>query len=315
MKKITTALLAGIFAGLSTLTACGGNGGGSVSGETSSAASTADANQENSSGAAVGSSGIGGSPIHVVSREEGSGTRGAFVELFGVEQKDADGNKVDHTTVEAMNTNSTAVMMTTVSGDVDAIGYISLGSLNDTVKAVKIDGAEPSVENIKNGTYKIARPFNVVTFGETSELAQDFLTFIMSGDGQKIVEDNGYIGVSGNEGYRGGGFSGKITVGGSSSVNPIMEKLKEGYAVWNPDVTVEIQQSDSTIGVSSVIEGVCDIGMASRELKESEIERGASGSAIAMDGIAVIVNNNNPVEEMTSEQVRKIFTGETTVWE
>mgnify|MGYP000653174597 CR=1 FL=1 len=249
-------------------------------------------------------------PITVISREDGSGTRGAFIELFGIEVKNDAGEKVDMTTDDAEITNSTSVMMTSVAGNTEAIGYISLGSLNDTVKAVKIDGAEATVDNIKSGTYKIARPFNIATKGEVSDVAQDFIKYIMSEDGQKVVEDNGYI----SQGYESAGLSGKVVVGGSSSVTPVMEKLKEAYVALNPDVTIEVQQSDSTTGMTSAIEGVCDIGMASRDLKDSEIEKGLTGTTIAMDGIAVIVNNDSPVEELSSDSVKGIYTGEITDW-
>ena len=253
--------------------------------------------------------------IDVISREDGSGTRGAFIELFGVEQKDAaSGEKVDYTTDDADITNSTEVMITSVAGDKQAIGYISLGSLNDSVKALKIDGAAATVDDIKDGTYKIARPFNIVTTGEVSDVAQDFINFIFSEEGQKVVEDNGYI-SQGNQGaYTASGKSGKVTVAGSSSVTPVMEKLAEAYKALNSDVTVEVQQSDSTTGVTSSIEGVCDIGMASRDLKDEETAKGAQGQVIAMDGIAVVVNNDNPVDDLTSEQVKDIYVGDTTDW-
>lgn len=253
--------------------------------------------------------------IGVITREDGSGTRGAFIELFGVEQKNEAGEKIDYTTKTAVTTNSTSVMMTTVAGDEYSIGYISLGSLNETVKAVKIDGAEASVENIKDGSYKIARPFNIVTGANLTPAAQDFIDFIMSADGQAVVEENGYIAVSDAEAYSGSIGAEKIVVSGSSSVTPVMEKLKEAYLAKNPDATVEVQQSDSSTGVSDTIDGSCDIGMASRELKDSETEQGVSSQTIAMDGIAVIVNNDNPVEELTSEQVKGIFTGETLTWD
>ena len=253
-------------------------------------------------------------PITVISREDGSGTRGAFIELFGIEVKNDAGEKVDMTTDDAEITNSTSVMMTSVAGNTEAIGYISLGSLNDTVKAVKIDGAEATVDNIKSGTYKIARPFNIATKGEVSDVAQDFIKYIMSEDGQKVVEDNGYI-SQGNEGaYTASGLKGKVVVAGSSSVTPVMEKLKEAYVAVNPDVEIEVQQSDSTTGMTSAIEGVCDIGMASRDLKDSELEAGLTPTVIAMDGIAVVVNNESPVTELTSENVKDIFTGEITDW-
>ena len=253
-------------------------------------------------------------PITVISREDGSGTRGAFIELFGIEVKNDAGEKVDMTTDDAEITNSTSVMMTSVAGNTEAIGYISLGSLNDTVKAVKIDGAEATVDNIKSGTYKIARPFNIATKGEVSDVAQDFIKYIMSEDGQKVVEDNGYISQGNDGAYESTGLSGKVVVGGSSSVTPVMEKLKEAYVALNPDVTIEVQQSDSTTGMTSAIEGVCDIGMASRDLKDSEIEKGLTGTTIAMDGIAVIVNNDSPVEELSSDSVKGIYTGEITDW-
>ena len=254
--------------------------------------------------------------ITVVSREDGSGTRGAFIELFGIEEKDEAGNKVDMTTQDADITNSTSVMMTSVAGNTNAIGYISLGSLNDTVKALAIDGAEASVENIKADTYKIARPFNIATKEGLSEVAQDFISFIMSADGQAVIEDNGYIAVAENaDAYQASGLSGKIVVAGSSSVTPVMEKLKEAYLALNPGVEIEVQQSDSSTGMNNAIDGICDIGMASRELKDSEIEAGLTSTVIAMDGIAVIVNNDNPISGLTSDQVKDIFTGAVTTWD
>ncbi|MDO4345578.1 MAG: substrate-binding domain-containing protein [Eubacteriales bacterium] len=257
---------------------------------------------------------ISEAPISVISREDGSGTRGAFIELFGVEEKNDAGEKVDNTTVDASITNNTAVMMSTVAGNLYAIGYISLGSLNDSVKAVKIDGAEATAENIKTGEYKISRPFNIATSGEVSEAAQDFINYILSAEGQAVVEENGYIPLDEAEAFAGNSASGKVVVAGSSSVTPVMEKLKEAYAEVNPDVEIEIQESDSTTGMTSAIDGICDIGMASRELKDSELEAGLTATEIALDGIAVIVNNENPVEDMTAEQVKSIYTGETTVW-
>lgn len=251
--------------------------------------------------------------INVCSREDGSGTRGAFVELFGIEEE-VDGEKVDMTTLDAIITNSTSVMMTTVQGDENAIGYISLGSLNDTVKAVKIDGAEATAENVVNGTYKVSRPFNIVLGEETSETAQDFIDYIMSAEGQQIIEDEGYIKIDDEApAFEGGDVSGKVVVAGSSSVSPVMEKLKEAYEAVNGDVTIEVQTSDSTTGVNSAAEGICDIGMASRDLKDEET--GVTAQAIAKDGIAVVVNPSNEIEDMTSEQVKAVFTGETTEWE
>lgn len=253
--------------------------------------------------------------INVISREDGSGTRGAFVELFGIEEE-KDGEKVDMTTEDASITNSTSVMMTTVAGDENAIGYISLGSLNDTVRAVKIDGAEATAENVANDTYKVSRPFNIVTGEKVSDAAQDFINYIMSSDGQQIIEDNGYIKADTEaKAYEAADVKGKVVVAGSSSVSPVMEKLKEGYEAANKNVTVEVQQSDSTTGITSAAEGICDIGMASRELKDEETKENLTATVIAQDGIAVVVNNENDVEELTSDQVKAIFTGETTEWE
>ena len=253
--------------------------------------------------------------INVISREDGSGTRGAFIELFGI-QEEKDGEKIDMTTVVASITNSTSVMMTTVAGDENAIGYISLGSLNDTVKAVKIDGAEATAENVANDTYKVSRPFNIVTGEKVSEAAQDFVNYIMSEEGQQIVEDNGYIKADAEaKPYEAADVEGKVVVAGSSSISPVMEKLKEAYEAVNKNVTVEVQQSDSTTGVTSAAEGICDIGMASRELKDEETEMNLTATVIAKDGIAVVVNNENEVEDLTSDQVKAIFTGETTEWE
>ena len=253
--------------------------------------------------------------IGVITREDGSGTRGAFIELFGVEEKDSNGEKVDKTVETAVTTNSTSVMMTTVAGDLYSIGYISLGSLNDTVKAIQIDGVDPTVENIKDGSYKISRPFNIATKDGLSEAAQDFIDFIMSADGQKVLEDNGYITVAEDAAaYAGSMDSGKVVIHGSSSIAPVMEKLKEAYLEKNPNVTIEVQQSDSSSGMTDAIDGTCDIGMASRELKDSETSEGLTPTVIALDGIAVIVNNDSPVTTLTSQQVKDIFTGVSAVW-
>ena len=252
--------------------------------------------------------------ITVVSREDGSGTRGAFIELFGIEQKDENGNKVDHTTEDANITNSTEVMMSTVAGNEYAIGYVSLGSLGDSVKAVKIDGAEATEENIKAGTYKVSRPFNIATKDEISDIAQDFINFILSEEGQKVVSENGYISLDDVKPYESNGATGKVVVAGSSSVTPVMEKLKEAYQKVNSGAEIEINQSDSTTGMTSAMSGICDIGMASRELKDEEAQE-LTSIVIATDGIAVIVNNDSPVEELTSDQVKAIFTGETVAWD
>ena len=260
-------------------------------------------------------SGQSAEDISVYSREDGSGTRGAFIELFGLEEADDQGNKVDTTTDAAAITNSTSVMMASVKGDPGAIGYISLGSLDDSVKSLKIDGVEATADNVKDGSYKIARPFNIVTTDELTPAAQDFITFIMSKEGQTIVEDNGYIAVSEDAAsYTPTGTSEKIVVAGSSSVTPVMEKLAEAYEQANPEATIEVQQSDSTTGVTMAIEGTCDIGMASRELKDSEMGKGAQSQAIARDGIAVIVPVESAIEGLTSDQVKQIFSGKITSW-
>lgn len=252
--------------------------------------------------------------VSVYSREDGSGTRGAFVELMGIEEKDASGEKVDMTTTSAAITNSTSVMMTSVAGDENGIGYISLGSLNDTVKALKVDGAEATPDNVKSGDYKVARPFNIVTKDGLSDVAQDFVDFIMSSDGQKIVEEEGYISVAESAAaYAGSGQSGKIVIAGSSSVTPVMEKLAEAYKAINSGVTIEVNQSDSTTGVNMATEGTCDIGMVSRELKDSET--GVTPTVIAQDGIAIIVNTASNVDGLSSEQVKGIYTGEIANWE
>ena len=314
LRKITAVLAAALLT-MTAMTACSGGAASSASSETPSSESSA-ASAESTSSESTSSKETTGGEITVLSREDGSGTRGAFIELFGIEQKNDAGEKEDMTTDDAQITNSTSVMMTTVQGNPKAIGYISLGSLDESVvKAVEIDGAAPTVENVKAGTYKVVRPFNIATKGEASEAAQDFINFIMSADGQKVVSENGYITVDdAAPAYAASGVSGKVVVGGSSSVTPVMEKLKEAYVALNPDVTVEVQQSDSTTGMTSTIDGAYDIGMASRELKDSELEAGLTPTVIAQDGIAVIVNKENTLTGLTSEQVLSIYTGETTDW-
>ena len=289
MKKISTLskfALVGL-ASLSFLTACGGSSDSSSQGST----------------------------INVVSREEGSGTRGAFIELFGVQEKNADGEKVDLTTNTAIVTNSTAVMLTTVAGDANAIGYASLGSLDDTNKILQIDGVDATVENIKNGSYKISRPFNIVTKDGLSDAAKDFIGFILSSDGQAVVEKAGYIPLDNAPAYTAKTNKGKIVISGSSSVTPVMEKLKEAYNKTNPDIEVEVQQSDSTTGILNAIEGTADIGMASRALEDAELSQGVTETVIALDGIGVIVNKENALSGLTSEQVKAIYTGEITSWD
>ena len=311
-KKVLAAVLMGAM--VFSMTACGSSDSGSSS---SDSAATEDSASSDSSSSDSGSDASAPSgTISVLSREEGSGTRGAFVELFGVEEENADGEKVDNTTVDAQVTNSTAVMMTGVAQDPQAIGYISLGSLDDSVKALIVDGAEASAENVKNGTYKVSRPFNIVTGDGLSDVAQDFVDYILSSDGQAVVEEDGYIAVDeAAEAYAGTSPEGSVVVAGSSSVSPVMEKLKEGYEAVNPNASIEIQTSDSTTGVESTISGICDIGMASRELKDTETSEGVTGTQIAIDGIAIIVNNENSMTDITSDQVKQIYTGEVTNWE
>lgn len=262
-----------------------------------------------------GGTGTGRDAISVLTREEGSGTRGAFIELLGIEEKNADGKKVDKTIDTAETTNSTSVMITTVQGNKAAIGYISLGSLDKSkVKALKVDGAEAAADNVKSGEYKVARPFNIATKGDATGVASDFIKFILSADGQAVVEKNGYISEGNTGAYKASGQKGKITIGGSSSVTPVMEKLKEAYVKLNPNVTVDVQQNDSSSGMKGAIDGIYDIGMASRDVKDSEKEAGLNSIKIALDGIAVIVNKNNTLDSITSEQIKNIYTGSLTKW-
>lgn len=254
--------------------------------------------------------------ITIVSREDGSGTRGAFIELFGIEEEQEDGEKVDMTTEAAQITNSTSVMLTTVAGDEYAIGYVSLGSLDDSVKAVKVDGAEATADNVKSGDYKVSRPFNIATKADLNNpTATDFIAFIMSEEGQAVVAEEGYIPLDGVEAYAGDAPAGKVVVGGSSSVSPVMEKLIEAYAEVNPEAEIELQTTDSTTGMENAIAGSYDIGMASREVKDEELAEGLEAQVIATDGIAVVVNNANPAEDLTSDQVKAIYTGEALTWD
>ena len=254
------------------------------------------------------------SQIDVISREDGSGTRGAFIEIFGIEKKNAEGKKIDYTTEEAAITNSTAVMLSSVAGDKYAIGYVSLGSLNNSVKALQIDGAEASVENINNGSYKISRPFNIAVKDNLSEVATDFVNYILSDEGQNVIAANKYIKVKTSGSFQTKAPKGKVVVAGSSSVSPVMEKLIEAYKKINPNATLELQTSDSTTGVTNAINGTCDIGMSSRSLKSSEKEKGVNEVTIAIDGIAVIVNQENPTVGLTKAQVESIFTGKVEKW-
>lgn len=312
-KVIAITLTAMMAAGM--LAGCGSSDSSSSSAAgTTSATSAADAA---SSSAGTDSTAVAGDfsgQISVISREDGSGTRGAFIELFGVEEKNDAGEKVDNTTVDAQITNNTSVMMSTVVGNQYAIGYISLGSLNDEVKALKIDGAEATAENVENGSYKVSRPFNVVTKDGLSADAQDFLDYILSTDGQQVVSDDGYIALKDTQAYDGSCSGEKVVVAGSSSVTPLMEKLKEAYAKVNSNANIEVQQSDSTTGITSASDGLCDIGMASRDLKDEEKSLGLTATVIATDGIAVIVNKENPTDDLTSDQVKSIYVGDTTDW-
>ena len=249
--------------------------------------------------------------ISVISREDGSGTRSAFTELMGVMVDD-----VDNTTASAEISQSTSVVLTTVAGNTNAIGYVSLGSLNDTVKAVKVDGVEATVDNIKAGSYAVSRPFEVVTNDNLTDLSKDFISYILSKQGQDIIAEEGYITIDDNaaEYETKKEMSGKIVLAGSTSVSPVMQVIADAYMALYPDVTIEIQQTGSGAGITSTIEGACDIGMSSRALKDEELAEGISETTIAMDGIAVVVNNENTVEDLTSEQIRQIFTGEITSW-
>lgn len=295
-KKITATALFGVLA-VSAFAGCGGASSSSNgSSDAGSDAAKFDASKT----------------ISVVTREEGSGTRDAFTELTGVLVKDGD-NKTDNTTTSAVTINSTEAVITNVKDNETAIGYISLGSLNDTVKALKIGGVEATADNVKSGDYAVSRPFNIAYKGELSDVAQDFVDYIMSSDGQKIVSDNGYVTVSENAAYSGKKPSGKISVAGSSSVSPVMEKLAEAYQKVNTNAKVEIQTSDSSAGMQSAMGGTCDIGMASRDLKDEE-KSALKVETIAKDGIAVIVNNANTCDDLTLDQVKSIYTGETTVW-
>ena len=295
-KKITATALFGVLA-VSAFAGCSGaNSSSNGSSDAGSDAAKFDASKT----------------ISVVTREEGSGTRDAFTELTGVLVKDGD-NKTDNTTTSAVTINSTEAVITNVKDNEAAIGYISLGSLNDTVKALKIGGVEATADNVKSGDYAVSRTFNIAYKGELSDVAQDFVDYIMSSDGQKIVSDNGYVTVSENAAYSGKKPSGKISVAGSSSVSPVMEKLAEAYQKVNTNAKVEIQTSDSSAGMQSAMGGTCDIGMASRDLKDEE-KSALKVETIAKDGIAIIVNNANTCDDLTLDQVKSIYTGETTVW-
>lgn len=253
--------------------------------------------------------------ITVISREDGSGTRGAFIELTGIEEKDSNGNKTDNTKKDALICKSTDVVLTQVSGDKNAIGYISFGSLNDTVKALKVEGVEPSTATIESGDYKIVRPFNIAVKDGLSDAAQDFENYILSSEGQDIIEKAGYIKIDKSAAaYASNNASGKVVVSGSSSVTPVMEKLAEAYQKANTNVTVDVQQSDSSTGIKDAINGTSDIGMASRDISDDELSQGIRSVTIAQDAIAVIVNKDNAVEDITMDEIKAIYTGSKTTW-
>lgn len=253
--------------------------------------------------------------ITVISREDGSGTRGAFIELTGIEEKDSNGNKTDNTKKDALICKSTDVVLTQVSGDKNAIGYISFGSLNDTVKALKVEGVEPSTATIESGDYKIVRPFNIAVKDGLSDAAQDFENYILSSEGQDIIEKAGYIKIDKSAAvYASNNASGKVVVSGSSSVTPVMEKLAESYQKANTNVTVDVQQSDSSTGIKDAINGTSDIGMASRDISDDELSQGIKSVTIAQDAIAVIVNKDNAVDDITMDEIKAIYTGSKTTW-
>lgn len=327
-KKVAVMTIAAAMA-VTSLVGCGGASGSTADTTTESAAAsadtegtasaadtTADNTADSTADAAESAGGAMTGEISVQTREDGSGTRGAFIELMGIEVKNDAGEKEDMTTADAGVTNSTEVMLSTVAGDPQAIGYVSLGSLNDTVKAVTIDGVEATAENVASGTYTVARPFNIATLDSVSDSAKDFISYILSKEGQTIIEEEGYIAVDQNAAaYAGSGATEKVVVGGSSSVSPVMEKLKEAYVAVNPDADIEIQTSDSTTGMTDAAAGTCDIGMASRELKDEELAAGLTNTVIANDGIAVIVNKENPISNLTKDQVMNIYTGNVTAWD
>ncbi|MDR0293854.1 MAG: substrate-binding domain-containing protein [Oscillospiraceae bacterium] len=251
-----------------------------------------------------------GTAITVVSREEGSGTRDAVRDLFDV--KDADGK--ENVTEEAITADGTGVMISNVAGNPYAIGYCSVASLNDTVKALTIDGVAATAGNVKNGSYTIQRPFYLATLGEAEGLAKDFIDFILSAEGQAAMVKRCVPIDENAPAYSGGRPSGNLVVGGSSSVTPVMQDLVEAYKAVNPNAAVTIQESDSSKGMNDAKSGAYDIGMASRALKDAEISDGLVPVHIALDGIAVIVHPENPLTALTNEQVRNIYNGEFTKW-
>lgn len=314
-RKITLSAAALLM--VAALAGCSGNNTSSSANSSSAADASSAADSSAADNSADNTASKLTTDITVVSREDGSGTRGAFVELMGIEQKNDAGEKEDMTRGDAEISNSTNGVMMSVAGNVDAIGYISLGSLNDTVKALDVNGVECSVDDIKSGDYVVARPFNVCYQQEkldSNAAAKDLIAFIESDDGQKIIADNGYISIESKGAYTASGVTGAISLNGSTSVGPVMEKLCEAYKALNPDVSIDIQQTGSGAGITSATEGTCDIGMSSRELKQEELDAGLTEMKIADDGIAVIVNLENPIENITSDEIMKIYTGELNNW-
>ena len=314
MKRKSVAAVVTAAAMMMSLAACGSSAADSTPAASESTAASSEAASSEAAPAEATSDFDTDQDITVISREDGSGTRGAFIELTGVEEKNADGQKVDNTTEAAAIQSSTNGVMTAVANDETAIGYISLGSLNDSVKAVKVGGVDASAETVKDGSYTLARPFNIVTNGEaTDPVAVDFIAYCLSKDGQALATEEGCVGSEGED-YTSTQPEGKITVGGSTSVSPLMEKLIEAYKTVNPNAELELLTSDSTTGVSGALDGSYTIGMASRDLKDSETEGGAVATVLALDGIAVVVNPANNVEDLTVDQIKGIYTGELTVW-
>jgi len=273
--------------------------------------------------ALVGLSACGGSDegfatnreINVISREDGSGTRGAFIELIGLQVTGTDGSVVDMTTSEAYIANGTSIVMGSVAANTYAIGYVSLGSLNDTVRAVPIDGILPSITTVQDGSYPLFRAFNIAVPFEVNDLTQDFIDFILSAEGQAVAEGRGYVPVDSQAlAYAGAhGMTGRVVVLGSTSIAPVMERLKEAYEAINPGTTVEVQSAGSSAGINAARQGTADIGMASRDLSQAELAE-VNSVTIAFDGVAVITHNDNPATTLSSEEVRQIFAGEVTRW-
>lgn len=242
--------------------------------------------------------------IHLYTRELGSGTRSAFTSVTHLTDENGDDILSPKATVQ----NSTSATMQAVESDSHGISYISLGSLNSSVKAVSIDGIEPTSENIQNGDYQLIRNFNVTYGQELSEVAQDFWNFMFSAQAQELVAEDGYVPVNSNAPeYKPAGLSGKISIVGSTSVEPTIQRFSEVYKKLNPNVTIDITAPGSGAGITSAIDGSADIGMSSREPDEDEAAQLMETSPIAIDGIVVIVNNNNPLENLEIQEIQGIY--------